>query len=108
MEETWSFCKTRSTCHVPHSISHKICIIEIRCVLKENEGEEVKKEEECKSFEVTKEKELGREQKKGACQGNQCWFEEQDLQLWQPKDKILPQVAPWQLLSLGLFKVIFI
>jgi hypothetical protein len=82
--------------------------IKIECVLQKNEGEEFKKEEECKSFDVTKEKELGREQKKGACKGNQCWFEKQDLQLWQPKDKILPHVAPWQLLSLGLFKVIFI
>jgi hypothetical protein len=55
--------------------------IKVRCVLKENEGEEVKKEEECKSLEVTKEKELGKDQKKGACEGNQCWFEKQDLQL---------------------------
>jgi hypothetical protein len=64
--------------------------IKIQCVFKENEGEEVKKEVECKSFEVTKEKELGREQKKGACEGKKCWFEEQNLQLWQPTDKILP------------------
>jgi len=55
--------------------------IKVRCVLKENEGEEVEKEEERKSFEVTKAKELGKDQKKGACEGNQCWLEEQDLQL---------------------------
>ncbi len=81
MEETWSFCKTRSACHVPHSLSHKMGTIKVRCVLKENEGEEVEKEEERKSFEVTKAKELGKDQKKGTCEGNQCWFEEQDLQL---------------------------
>jgi hypothetical protein len=46
--------------------------IKIQCVLKENEGEEVKKEVEHKSFEATKEKELGMEHKKGACKGNQC------------------------------------
>jgi hypothetical protein len=82
--------------------------IKIRCVFKENERKEVEKEVECKSFEATKEKELRREHRKGACKGNQCWFEEQDLQLWQPKDKILPHVAPWWLLSLGLFKVTLI
>jgi hypothetical protein len=35
--------------------------IKIRCILKENEGEEVKKEAEHKNFEATKEKELARE-----------------------------------------------
>lgn len=38
--------------------------IKIECVLQKNEGEEFKKEEECKSFEVTKGKELGGSRKK--------------------------------------------